>query len=159
MNVKYIKPEAFSDYKKPYMFIGTPKCSFKCCIEAGLPISVCQNSEWAKLPVENTDNQTIIKQYLSNPITSAIVFGGMEPMDTFDDMVEFIKEFRQQSLDDIVIYTGYLPGEILEKILVLQRFPNIIVKFGRYIPNREPRYDEVLGITLISDNQFAERIS
>ena len=35
---------------------------------------------------------------------------------------------------------------------------NIIIKFGRFIPNRPSRYDEVLGVELASDNQFAKRI-
>ena len=38
-------------------------------------------------------------------------------------------------------------------------FKNIIIKFGRYIPNRNNKYDEILGVTLASDNQFAEKIS
>ena len=61
--------------------------------------------------------------------------------------------------DEIIIYTGYYPEEIEEKINKLKQFANIIVKFGRYIPDRPSRYDEVLGVTLISDNQFAKRIS
>ena len=32
----------------------------------------------------------------------------------------------------------------------------IIVKFGRFRPNQEPHYDEVLGVNLISDNQYAK---
>ena len=50
-------------------------------------------------------------------------------------------------------------NEILNKVTVLKRFPNIIIKFGRYIPNQQPHYDEVLGVNLASDNQYAERIS
>ena len=49
--------------------------------------------------------------------------------------------------------------EIKEYIDKLKAFPNIIVKFGRYIPNHEKHFDEVLGIYLASDNQYAERIS
>ena len=62
-------------------------------------------------------------------------------------------------LDPIVIYTGYEPNEIPEEIARLKKYENIIVKFGRYIPNRKSRYDEVLGVYLASDNQHAERIS
>jgi len=36
---------------------------------------------------------------------------------------------------------------------------NIIIKYGRFIPDKEKHYDEVLGIYLASDNQYAERIS
>ena len=41
----------------------------------------------------------------------------------------------------------------------LKKYPNIVVKYGRYIPNSESHYDEVLGITLASSNQYAEKIS
>jgi hypothetical protein len=41
----------------------------------------------------------------------------------------------------------------------LKSFSNIIIKFGRFIPNQEPHYDEVLGVKLASDNQYARRIS
>ena len=61
--------------------------------------------------------------------------------------------------DDVVIYTGYYPDEIKDALDVLKGFKNIIIKFGRYIPNRQSRYDEILGVTLASDNQYAERIS
>ena len=37
-------------------------------------------------------------------------------------------------------------------------FKNIIIKYGRYIPDQEPHYDEVLGVNLASDNQYAERL-
>ena len=32
----------------------------------------------------------------------------------------------------------------------------VIVKFGRFRPNQEKHYDEVLGVYLISDNQYAK---
>ena len=59
----------------------------------------------------------------------------------------------------MVIYTGYYPQEIEEQVKALSSYKNIIIKFGRYVPNSTPVYDEVLGVTLASDNQFAERIS
>ena len=61
-------------------------------------------------------------------------------------------------LDDIVIYTGYNKEELIDRIEWLSGFSNIIVKFGRYIPNQEKHFDEVLGIYLASDNQYAERL-
>lgn len=42
MRVKTIVDEDFTNYKKPAMFIGTISCGGKCCIEAGIPLSVCQ---------------------------------------------------------------------------------------------------------------------
>jgi hypothetical protein len=44
---------------------------------------------------------------------------------------------------------------ILEEILP---YKNVIIKYGRYIPNQTPHYDEVLGVNLASDNQYAERL-
>ena len=46
MRVKTIVDEDFTNYKKPAMFIGTISCGGKCCIEAGIPLSVCQNDGW-----------------------------------------------------------------------------------------------------------------
>ena len=36
---------------------------------------------------------------------------------------------------------------------------NIIIKYGRFIPDSKSRYDNILGITLASDNQYAEEIN
>jgi hypothetical protein len=46
MRVKNIVYEDFVNYKKPSMFIGTISCGGKCCIEAGIPFSVCQTDVW-----------------------------------------------------------------------------------------------------------------
>lgn len=46
-----------------------------------------------------------------------------------------------------------------DKFHVLSEYKNIVVKFGRYIPGQEKHYDEVLGVYLASDNQYAEKIS
>ena len=42
---------------------------------------------------------------------------------------------------------------------ILKKFKNIIVKFGRYRPNFQKHFDEVLGVELASTNQYAKRIS
>lgn len=161
MRVKTIVDEDFTNYKKPVMFIGTAFCGGKCCIEAGIPLSVCQNDGWRLCAPIDANEKAIIERYENNPITSAIVFGGLEPFEQYDEVEHFIYELRvgYGCLDDVVIYTGYYPEEIKEQLRCLKLFPNIVVKFGRYIPNRPSRYDDVLGVTLASDNQFAERIS
>ena len=84
----------------------------------------------------------------------------MEPFDNWNELFVFIRTARNtyKITDDIVIYTGYNENEILKKITTLKQFKNIIVKFGRFIPNRPHRYDEVLGVELASDNQYGERI-
>lgn len=155
MIVKDIIDEDFINYKKPSMFILTPKCSFKCCKEAGNEI--CQNMDMVKQPNIEIDNSKVIERYLNNHITSAIVFGGLEPLDTFEDVYSFIKEFRDKCLDDVVIYTGYYPEEIKDKIDSISKFENIIVKFGRFIPGTKKKLDSILGIELY-EPQWAERL-
>lgn len=152
MKVKNIIDEDFTNYKKPSMFIGTSSCDFKCDKECGKP--VCQNSELAKAPTIEIDDEEIIQRYLNNPITEAIVFGGLESFDTFEELYNFIKIFREKNNDDIVIYTGYYPDEIEDKIKELYSFKNIYIKFGRFIPNSQKIYDNILGIELSSNNQF-----
>ena len=157
MKIKNIIDEDFINYKKPSMFIGTSQCDFKCDKEAGC--QVCQNSDLAKAPTIEIDDEEIIQRYLNNPITEAIVFGGMEPFDDFNDLFAFISDFRDCSKDDIVIYTGYYPEEIPSYLdLLSTNYKNIIIKFGRFIPDKPHRFDELLGIELSSNNQYAKRL-
>lgn len=161
MRVKTIVDEDFVNYKKPSMFIGTISCNGKCCIEGGFPLSVCQNDGWRGCaPIDITD-EVIVKRYLQNQITHAIVLGGLEPMEQFDEVLALIKTLREDfdCHDDVVIYTGYYPEEISIILCMLEKYDNIIVKFGRYIPNMKSRFDNVVGVTLASENQYAERIS
>jgi hypothetical protein len=151
--------ENFQDYKKPSMLLATCKCDWKCLLEQDLDLSICQNSELAKQQNIELPINLIIDRYLNNPITQAVIIAGLEPMKQFNEVLEFIKNFRTVCNDDIVIYTGYYPKEIENKLKELMLNKNIIVKFGRYIPNRNKVYDEVLGIELISNNQFAVKIS
>ena len=176
MLVKGIVDEDFVNYKVPSMYIATATCSFKCDKEYGQPI--CQNSELAKQPSHLIENDQILWRYIKNGITKAIVFGGLEPFDMCWDLVVFIRLFRTETNDDIVIYTGYTKDEASQIIVpfsdkyagnsdahdmdilsVLATFPNIVIKYGRYIPNQQPHFDPVLGVYLASDNQYAERIS
>lgn len=160
MIIKGLMDEDFVNYKKPSMFIITSNCSFKCDKECGKP--VCQNSELAKAPIIDIETNEVIERYLSNPITEAVVWGGLEPFDDFLDLKDFVGYFRKVSQDDIVIYTGYYPKEILTKLYylwLLKGEGDIIIKFGRFIPDRPHKYDELLGIKLASDNQFALKVT
>lgn len=140
------------------MVIGFPSCTFKCERECGQ--KMCQNSALATAPNIEISAQSIVNRYLQNPITKAVIFGGLEPMDSWIDMVNLIDEFRKYTEDDIVVYTGYRMDEICHKTYWLgNEYKNIIFKVGRFIPNKQPRYDDVLGIKLASCNQYAERIS
>lgn len=155
MKVKTIIDEDFINYKKASMYIAFPNCSFKCGKD------LCQNSALAKQSCVEISYDTIINRYLKNDFTNAIVFAGLEPFDSYNDMLYLIGEFRIYTEDDIVIYTGYNKEEIIDKINYIKNicaYKNIIIKFGRYIPNQFPHYDEVLGVKLASNNQYAERI-
>ena len=156
MILKGIIDEDFVNYKVPSMTLMFPRCSFKCGQD------ICQNSDiinQSDIQIEPCD---ICKRYLDNPITEAIVLQGMEPFDSWDDLAHFLIALRIWFYcdDDVVIYTGYNSEEIKDRVDDLKRtFNNIIIKYGRYIPNQTPHYDEVLGVYLASDNQYAERIS
>ena len=159
MKLLTIIDEDFTNYKKPSMFLGCCYCDWKCCTEQGLPLSTCQNHPWKDSEIINISNEKLIQRYLTNTITHAIIFGGLEPLILFDEVLNFIKEFRKHSEDDCVLYTGYYPEEIQSEINELKQFENIILKVGRYIPNHIPHEDEVLGVKLASDNQYGIKLS
>lgn len=162
MRVKTVVDEDFTNYKKPSMFIGTISCGGKCCIEAGIPLSVCQNDGWRSGAPIVLSNRELCQRYLNNPLTKAIVFGGLEPFEQFKELERFIFTLRRVfgCDDDVVIYTGYNPEELSFELNVLSgHYNNIIVKFGRFVPNSQHRFDKVLGVELASDNQYAVQIS
>lgn len=150
--------EDFVNYKLPSMFIISAICDWKCCIEAGT--DVCQNSSLAKQPTIEISNKKIYKYYTENKISKAIVIGGLEPMLQFEEIIDLISTFRRKNCHDtFVIYTGYYPNEIVDIVEELKEFDNVIIKFGRFIPNSPHKYDETLGIELSSNNQYALKIS
>ena len=157
MRIKFLVDEDFVNYKKPSMFIGFPKCNWKCEKECGQ--KMCQNKELALSPDIEVSCTTIVNRYMQNPITKAIICGGLEPFDTWRQLRTFVVTVRTKTDDDIIIYTGYNEDEISNMLKYLRCYHNIIIKFGRFVPNQEPHYDEVLGIKLASPNQYAERIS
>lgn len=157
MKLKGIIDEDFVNYKKCSMFLAFPFCSFKCEKECGE--RVCQNSPLALAQTLEVTTEKIVARYIQNPLSEAIVCGGLEPLDSFDDVVGLVEAVRAHCDDDIVIYTGYNKSEITDKIQRLQAYKNIIIKYGRFIPYRATHYDEVLGMKLASENQYAERIS
>ena len=157
MIIKSFKDEDFVNYKKPSMFIIMPTCSFKCDKENDC--LMCQNSHLVHEPTHNINEDMLITRYCTNFITKAIVFGGLEPFDTAEELVHFIGRLRHHTSDDVVIYTGYTEEELENNpyFIALTKLPNIIIKFGRFRPNQSPHYDEVLGVRLASDNQYAKR--
>ena len=157
MLIKGLIDEDLVNYKKTSMFLAFPSCTFKCEKECG---EHCfQNSALAREPDINIEIETIVNRYINNQITSAVVCGGMEPLDSWEDLFQLVTHLRSKTLDDIVIYTGFREDEIESKVNQLKQFPNIIIKFGRFIPNKNSHYDNVLGIDLSSDNQYAKVVS
>ena len=171
MKVKGIVDEDFVNYKLPAMYIAFGHCTFKCDKENGA--NLCQNCHLVKQPDIEVSKEYLIERYLANPITSAIVLAGLEPLDDFTELFAFIDCTRRQYgiTDPIVIYTGYTEEECLngqfsnhnlqkdemfakEWKLLLEY--GVIIKYGRFRPNEEPHYDEVLGVNLISGNQYAK---
>ena len=149
--------EDFINYKKPSLFLALPFCTFKCEKECG--IQCCQNSSLARQPIIEISTEKLVQRYLENPISESVVMGGMEPLDSFEDVIEFVSILRKYSNDPVILYTGYYKSEIEDKIEQLQKFPNIIVKFGRFKPNEPHHTDPILGVELASTNQYAEKIS
>jgi len=152
IQVKNLIDEDFLQYRMPTMFIGFPTCSFKCGNEN------CQN--YALKDAKNIEISTeeIVRRYLSNNITKAIVFGGLEPFDSPKECLMLCRSFREKTQDNIIIYTGYTEEEVknTDWFQELIACGHIIIKFGRYIPNQETHYDELLGITLASLNQYSK---
>lgn len=158
MKLKNIIQEDFSNYKTCAMFIGFPSCTWKCerdCNKKGL----CQNAALAQSPTIDINIDDLLDMYLSNPLSRALVCGGLEPFDSWDSLFELVAKFREKTEDPIIIYTGYYRNEIEFKVVNLSFFKNIIIKFGRFKPDQESHYDEILGVLLASSNQYAERIS
>lgn len=156
IELKGVVFEDFVNYKKPSMYLAFPKCDFKCDRECGR--AVCQNSQLANSENISVNIQRLVEKYLKSDIAKAVVCGGLEPLDSFEQLYAFIKYFRVFKDDDIVIYTGYTEEEAKRKIGPLKKYNNIIVKFGRFIPDQPSHYDEVLGVKLASPNQYGKKI-
>jgi hypothetical protein len=156
MKLKGLNEYDICNYKEPSMFLIFPYCTFKCDKENGSQI--CQNSALAREKEIEVKDLDLIHRYMANPLTHAIVCGGLEPLDSWEELWNFICVFRAFSKDPIIIYTGYKEEEAQDKINFLSQVNNIIVKFGRFIPNSPHIFDTVLGVELASNNQYAKYI-
>lgn len=160
MLITHLVDEDFVNYKKPALFIGFPTCTFKCDREAGTQI--CQNLALASMSNIEVTYDELVERYMNNPITTAVVCGGLEPLDSMSDLLDLIVVFRKHTDDDIVVYTGYNENE--PELTTFYNFishlmiKNIIIKCGRFIPNDAGRFDDVLGVKLASINQRAFRV-
>lgn len=156
MKLLNVIDEDLVNYKLPSMTLEFPYCSFKCNVECGK--EVCQNSSLQNNKIVDIEVSDLIDRYLNNPISKSIVMQGLEPFDSYNDLLDFVISFRDKCSDDIIIYTGYAKYEVKNYLDALKQFENIIIKFGRYMPGYESHYDEILGVKLVSDNQYAIRI-
>jgi len=158
MLVKDIIATDFVNYKLPSMYVAFPYCSFKCDRENGCQL--CQNSSLAQQPnIEISANQ-IVEMYMKNqPLCKALVMCGLEPLDSFPDVLDLVIAFREKLSDPIIIYTGYTETEAATYIESLQKFTNIIVKFGRFRPNQPHHVDDLLGVELVNPEQYSKKIS
>lgn len=150
MKVIDIKDVDFVNYKLPSMYIIMPYCSFKCGIE------YCQNAALPQEKLIDIPIFEIIDNFEKNPISEAVVFGGLEPFDSAEDLRAFMMNFRYHNWQPVVIYTGYTEEEVKEKFDWIFLYENVIIKYGRYIPGEESHYDEILGVNLASSNQYAK---
>ena len=159
MRVKGIIDYDCTNYKEPCLTVEFPYCDFKCDRLNGC--QVCQNSDLAAEPDIEVSGEYIWRLYEQNPLTKAFCFQGLEPFDSYMDLIELIAFIRiyKNCNDPIIIYTGYNKGEDEIAERSLKKYDNIIVKWGRFIMGQEPHYDEVLGVKLASNNQYAEMLT
>ena len=159
MRLKGIIDYDCTNYKEPTLTLEFPYCDFKCDKLNGCQI--CQNSTLAHEPDIEVSGAQIWKMYEENPLTKAFCFQGLEPFDSYMDLIDIIYYIRivKNCDDPIIIYTGYNKGE--DKIVEssLSYYPNIIVKWGRFILGHQPHEDKILGVKLASDNQYSEWIT
>ena len=148
----------FTNYKEPVLTLEFPYCDFKCDKLNGC--QVCQNSRLAAEPNIEISFEKIWELYEANPLTKGFCCQGLEPLESYTELCAFITFIRclKRCQDTIIVYTGFDKDEIKLFHLFCKYFDNIIIKYGRYIIGQQPHYDEVLGVNLASDNQYAELI-
>lgn len=154
MIIAGIVDEDFTHYKQSAMLVLFPTCSMK-CERLG---AVCNHKYLYDVDAQAVQCFEIVNRYLENKNTSTIVFGGLEPFDSYSDLLQLICEFRKVTEDLIIIYTGYDENEISDELNYLSNLHNIIVKFGRQC-NMESHKDEILGVDVKSSNQYAKIIA
>lgn len=161
IDIKGVIWEDTVNYKKISTTIMFPNCSFKCDIENGTEL--CQNRGLAATETQTVPVEDLIIKHMENPLTEAVVLQGLEPLDSKVDVFNVAACLGDLGCkDDLVIYTGYkkeeIPPALIKNLLFL--IPGkLIIKWGRFIPNQTPHFDPILGVNLISDNQYAEEYS
>lgn len=164
MLVKEIIAENFQDYKKISMFICANSCDGKCWREQGLSPAICQNDKILCQKTISIPNEEIVEMFMSNHVSEAIIFGGLEPLLQIEDVVDIIRILRDAGdRSDVVVYTGYKleesPTQNFIQRIRESNLPHVLLKVGRYIPNDIGKFDEILGVRLASQNQFGYIVS
>lgn len=148
--------EVFQDYKKSALLLCTCFCDWKCCTELGRDKSMCQNSTLKEVAIKKIPFSEIFDMVTRNTVIDAVIFGGLEPFIQINQVIQCIEYLRERGMTkDILIYTGYYIEEIDEAIIERLKESDVILKCGRYIPDRPPKFDDILGVTLASDNQYS----
>ena len=109
------------------------------------------NHSSSDIAIINMDNNILIDRYCKNNITSAIVFGGLEPFEQFDDLKIFIGlsalEFGVRDLlkDGYDVVFNYIVN--LEDLNVLQNaFTSVFRSIHTLL---KPKTDSFCGIPRI----------
>ena len=88
MRLKGIIDYDCNNYKEPTLTLEFPYCDFKCDKLNGCP--VCQNAPLARERDIDISGDRIWKLYSENPLTKAFCFQGLEPFDSFMDLMDLI---------------------------------------------------------------------
>ena len=107
MKLKGIIDYDCANYKEPTLTLEFPYCDFKCDKLNGCKI--CQNRPLSQAETLEIPGEVIWRMYSENPLTKAFCFQGLEPFDSFMDLMDIIIYIRKekQCNDPIIIYTGY----------------------------------------------------
>ena len=103
-------------------------------------------------PIQNYNTQKDDMMFCNNIKTVIIEY---KIVSNYKNIQEFVSELKNSGTKVVLC----CENEISNYLCFLEMFPNIIIKFGRFIPHSSPRFDEILGIELQSDNQYAKVIS
>lgn len=157
MKLKGIIDYDCTNYKEPVLTLEFPYCDFKCDKLNGCQI--CQNNSLIYEPTYAISFEKIWDLYQQNPLTKGFCCQGLEPLDSFCALLDFVQFIRNKTNDVIIIYTGYDKFEKPLFLKAINQYTNIIIKWGRFIMGQNPHYDDILGVNLASDNQYAEKIN
>lgn len=156
-----VKTDDITDYRKTALYLIFPYCSGKCG-------DVCQNKHLRGYKKLKTTAKSLAEFYNSLHTHEAVVMAGLEPFDSFNDVLSIVKEFcKLKKSVDFVIYTGYTESEykeMFEKTLLehFNKYNNsddefsrvIIIKYGRYDENCKKEWNsKILGVNLATTNQ------